>query len=207
MSIHWTLIAGFLYAEIGKNATTKTISGWDKSLGTVRQKFKWLLTGTILLLLVPFISTKMWNKVHYILMSLVLSFLFDVLCCLLSFFPLHSLFQVFKSRFLRGLESQLIYYFYVLVSIFQLGPDLYFSRCSRMRISHVFPSGGNFNTLLPGRHQGDAEVQRWGDSAENGESMPLMIIKSLRAFPMIMCHSSINTSCLGGESALMGPSL
>jgi len=58
MSIHWTLIAGFLYAEI----------------------------GTILLLLVPFISTKMWNK-------------------------------VFKSRFLRGLESQLIYYFYVLVAI------------------------------------------------------------------------------------------
>merc|ERR1712062_137835 len=54
----WTLIAGFLYAEI----------------------------GTILLLLVPFISTKMWNK-------------------------------VFKSRFLRGLESQLIYYFYVLVAI------------------------------------------------------------------------------------------
>merc|ERR1712228_257596 len=42
--------------------------------------------GTILLLLVPFISTKMWNK-------------------------------VFKSRFLRGLESQLIYYFYVLVAI------------------------------------------------------------------------------------------
>jgi len=58
MSIHWTLIAGFLYTEI----------------------------GTILLLLVPFISTKMWNK-------------------------------VFKSRFLRGLESQLIYYFYVLVAI------------------------------------------------------------------------------------------
>ena len=85
MSIHWTLIAGFLYAEIGKNATTKTISDWDKSLGTVRQKFKWLLTGTILLLLVPFISTKMWNKVHYILMSLVLSFLFDVLYCLFSF--------------------------------------------------------------------------------------------------------------------------
>jgi len=58
MSIHWTLIAGFLYAEI----------------------------GVILLLLVPFISTRMWNK-------------------------------VFKSRFLRGLESQLIYYFYVLVAI------------------------------------------------------------------------------------------
>jgi len=58
MSLHWTLIAGFLYAEI----------------------------GTILLLLVPFISTKMWNK-------------------------------VFKSRFLRGLETQLIYYFYVLVAI------------------------------------------------------------------------------------------
>jgi len=58
MSIHWTLIAGFLYAEI----------------------------GAILLLLVPFISTRMWNK-------------------------------VFKSRFLRGLESQLIYYFYVLVAI------------------------------------------------------------------------------------------
>jgi len=58
MSIHWTLIAGFLYAEI----------------------------GVILLLLVPFISTRMWNK-------------------------------VFKSRFLKGLESQLIYYFYVLVAI------------------------------------------------------------------------------------------
>eukprot|EP00092_Neocalanus_flemingeri_P008365 GFUD01009021.1.p1 GENE.GFUD01009021.1~~GFUD01009021.1.p1 ORF type:complete len:227 (+),score=102.66 GFUD01009021.1:67-747(+) len=58
MSLHWTLIAGFLYAEI----------------------------GVILLLLVPFISTRMWNK-------------------------------VFKSRFLRGLESQLIYYFYVLVAI------------------------------------------------------------------------------------------
>merc|ERR1712228_966954 len=42
--------------------------------------------GTILLLLVPFISTKMWNK-------------------------------VFKSRFLKGLENQLIYYFYVLVAI------------------------------------------------------------------------------------------
>merc|ERR1719347_2065790 len=58
MSIHWTLIAGFLYVEI----------------------------GAILLLLVPFISTSMWNK-------------------------------VFKSRFLKGLESQLIYYFYVLVAI------------------------------------------------------------------------------------------
>jgi len=58
MSIHWTLIAGFLYAEI----------------------------GAILLLLVPFISTRMWNK-------------------------------VFKSRFLRGLESQLIYYFWVLAAI------------------------------------------------------------------------------------------
>jgi len=58
MRIHWTLIAGFLYAEI----------------------------GVILLLLVPFIGTRMWSK-------------------------------VFKSRFLRGLESQLIYYFYVLVAI------------------------------------------------------------------------------------------
>jgi len=58
MSIHWTLIAGFLYAEI----------------------------GVILLLLVPFISTRTWNT-------------------------------VFKSRFLKGLESQLIYYFYVLVAI------------------------------------------------------------------------------------------
>merc|ERR1711973_1009040 len=38
------------------------------------------------LLLVPFISTRMWNK-------------------------------VFKSRFLKGLENQLIYYFYVLVAI------------------------------------------------------------------------------------------
>lgn len=58
MSIHWTIIAGFLYAEI----------------------------GTLFLLLVPFVSTRMWNK-------------------------------VFKSRFLKGLENQLIYYFYVLVAI------------------------------------------------------------------------------------------
>jgi len=42
--------------------------------------------GVILLLLVPFISSKMWNK-------------------------------VFRSNIIRGLESQLIYYFYVLVAI------------------------------------------------------------------------------------------
>eukprot|EP00092_Neocalanus_flemingeri_P057289 GFUD01068050.1.p1 GENE.GFUD01068050.1~~GFUD01068050.1.p1 ORF type:complete len:228 (+),score=102.02 GFUD01068050.1:48-731(+) len=58
MSLHWTLIAGFLYAEI----------------------------GLLLLLLVPFISTRMWKS-------------------------------VFKSRFLKGLESQMSYYFYVLVAI------------------------------------------------------------------------------------------
>jgi B-cell receptor-associated protein 31 len=58
MSLHWTLIAGFLYAEI----------------------------AFIALLLIPFISNKTWHK-------------------------------MFKSRFLRGLESQLIYYFYVLVTI------------------------------------------------------------------------------------------
>jgi len=61
MSIHWTLIAGFLYAEI----------------------------GIILLLLVPFISTSMWRR-------------------------------VFKSNFLKGLESQLIYYFWVMVAILVL---------------------------------------------------------------------------------------
>lgn len=58
MSLHWTIIAGFLYAEI----------------------------GFMLALLLPFVSTRMWHK-------------------------------LFKSRFLRGLESQLIYYFYVLVAI------------------------------------------------------------------------------------------
>jgi len=58
MSLHWTLIAGFLYAEI----------------------------AFVALLLLPFVSTSAWHK-------------------------------VFKSRFLRGLESQLIYYFYVLVAI------------------------------------------------------------------------------------------
>jgi len=58
MSIHWTLVAGFLYAEI----------------------------GVILLLLVPFISSKMWNK-------------------------------IFRSRLMRGVETQLLYYFYVLVAI------------------------------------------------------------------------------------------
>jgi len=58
MSLHWTLIAGFLYGEI----------------------------AVLGLLLFPFISTRRWH-------------------------------QLFKSRFLRGLESQLIYYFYVLVAI------------------------------------------------------------------------------------------
>ncbi len=61
MSLHWTLIAGFLYAEI----------------------------GVILLLLVPFVSTRTWNK-------------------------------LFKSKFLKGLENQLFYYFYVLVAILVL---------------------------------------------------------------------------------------
>lgn len=58
MSLHWTLIAGFLYAEI----------------------------VVVLLFLVPFISNKAWSK-------------------------------LFKSRFLKGLENQLIYYFYILVAI------------------------------------------------------------------------------------------
>jgi hypothetical protein len=39
MSLHWTIIAGFLYAEI----------------------------GFMLVLLLPFISTRMWHKVSYIL--------------------------------------------------------------------------------------------------------------------------------------------
>ncbi len=61
MSLHWTLIAGFLYAEI----------------------------AFVLLLLVPFVTNRAWNS-------------------------------VFKSRFLKGLENQLIYYFYVLVAILVL---------------------------------------------------------------------------------------
>lgn len=61
MSLHWTIIAGFLYCEI----------------------------AVCLILLIPFISARVWNK-------------------------------LFKSRFLRGLENQLIYYFYVLVTILVL---------------------------------------------------------------------------------------
>ncbi len=61
MSLHWTLIAGFLYAEI----------------------------AVIVLLLLPFLSNRTWNK-------------------------------LFKSRFLMGLEKQLIYYFYVVVAILVL---------------------------------------------------------------------------------------
>ena len=61
MSLHWTLIAGFLYTEI----------------------------GVVLLLLIPLVSPRAWNK-------------------------------LFKSRFLKGLENQLIYYFYVLVAILVL---------------------------------------------------------------------------------------
>jgi len=58
MSLHWTLVAGFLYIEI----------------------------GIILLLLVPFISSKMWTK-------------------------------LLRSSLARGLETQLIYYFYVLIAV------------------------------------------------------------------------------------------
>lgn len=61
MSLHWTLIAGFLYAEI-------TI---------------------VLLFLIPFISNRTWNL-------------------------------LFKSRFLKGLENQLIYYFFIIVAILVL---------------------------------------------------------------------------------------
>jgi B-cell receptor-associated protein 31 len=61
MSLHWTLIAGFLYTEI----------------------------VVVLLLLIPLVSCRTWNK-------------------------------LFKSRFLKGLENQLIYYFYVLVAILVL---------------------------------------------------------------------------------------
>ncbi len=55
------MIAGFLYAEI----------------------------AVIVLLLLPFLSNRTWNK-------------------------------LFKSRFLMGLEKQLIYYFYVVVAILVL---------------------------------------------------------------------------------------
>jgi len=58
MSLHWTLIAGFLYTEI----------------------------GFLMLLLIPFISPKVWHK-------------------------------LFKSKLLKGIENQFIYYFYVLVTI------------------------------------------------------------------------------------------
>jgi len=58
MSLHWTLIAGFLYTEI----------------------------GFLFLLLIPFISPKVWHK-------------------------------LFKSKLLKGIENQFIYYFYVLVTI------------------------------------------------------------------------------------------
>lgn len=61
MSLHWTLIAGFLYVEI----------------------------AVMFLLLIPFISNKAWSK-------------------------------LFKSRFLKGIENQLGYYFYILVAILVL---------------------------------------------------------------------------------------
>ena len=74
MSLHWTLIAGFLYCEI----------------------------AALLILLIPLISPRAWNK-------------------------------LFKSRFLKGLESQLIYYFYVLVAILVL----FFLGKSRIEIPNL----------------------------------------------------------------------
>jgi len=61
MSLHWTLIAGFLYGEI----------------------------ALLLILLLPFISNRTWNK-------------------------------FFRSKFLKGLGNQTVYYFYVLVAILVL---------------------------------------------------------------------------------------
>jgi len=61
MSLHWTLIAGCLYLEI----------------------------AILLLLLIPFISNRVWSK-------------------------------LFRSRFLKGIENQLGYYFYILVAILVL---------------------------------------------------------------------------------------
>ena len=62
--------------------------------------------------------------------------------------------KVFKSRFLKGLESQLIYYFYVLVR-------LSFQRAG----SDETCEGRDTDPLLPGRYQGDAEVQQRGAAA------------------------------------------
>merc|ERR1711935_857130 len=61
MSLHWSLIAGFLYVEI----------------------------GVMFLFLIPFISNKRWS-------------------------------QLFKSRFLKAVENQLVYYFYIVVAILVL---------------------------------------------------------------------------------------
>ena len=82
MSLHWTLIAGFLYAEI----------------------------ATVLIFLLPFVSNSAWNK-------------------------------LFKSRFLKGLENQLIYYFYVLVAIlvlFFLGKETISPMGFHWRLSFCF---------------------------------------------------------------------
>ena len=76
-------------------------------------------------------------------------------------------FQVFKSRFLRGLESQLIYYFYVLVRdpsghypfSLQTSFFCYFTECISFSSRH-FVSGGDPDFVLPRRDKGDAEVQR-----------------------------------------------
>jgi B-cell receptor-associated protein 31 len=61
MSLHWSLIAGFLYVEI----------------------------AVIFLFLIPFISNNAWRK-------------------------------LFKSRFLKAVENQLVYYFYMVVAILVL---------------------------------------------------------------------------------------
>ena len=61
MSLHWNLIAGFLYVEI----------------------------AVMTIFLIPFISNKTWRK-------------------------------LFKSRFLKAVENQLVYYFYIVVAILVL---------------------------------------------------------------------------------------